>query len=87
MAAQYPYSDHPSPPVEPKADAGGLSRPLSYGEKECLAMQAKNRATAGMTFADVEKRQAAPAVDMGKKASSHFVDSIGSAWRRPRQGG
>jgi hypothetical protein len=84
MAAQYPYSDHPSPPVEPKTSAGELSRPLSYGESEALKMQARNRATAGMTFDAVEVRQAAGATDTAKKSPQFFRDSIGSSWHKPR---
>jgi hypothetical protein len=86
MAAQIPFDDHPSPPIEPKTSGGGLSRPLSDGEKRALAMQSANRATAGMAPAAVEKRQAAPAVDQAMKRPRFFSDSIGTDWRRPRSG-
>jgi hypothetical protein len=37
-----------------KISAEGLSRPLSYGEKQAIAMQHKNRATDGMPPGEVE---------------------------------
>jgi hypothetical protein len=58
---------------------GGLSRPLSFGEQQALAMQEKNRASAAGSHAQVEARQAAPAVDTAAKAPRFFS----SAWSSP----
>jgi hypothetical protein len=57
---------------------------LNYGEQRALEQQAANqRSAAGLSPAETERRQSAPAVDRAMKAPSHFVDSIGSSWRSP----
>jgi hypothetical protein len=65
-----------------RIDASGRGQ-LSSSERTLLEMQAKNRATAGMSPAAVEARQAAPATDMAAKSPRNFRDSIGTPWRRP----
>jgi hypothetical protein len=42
--------------------------PLSYGEQQALAMQAKNQRVSEGTHAEVEQRQAAKPVDTALKA-------------------
>ena len=39
-----------------KISAEGLSKPLSFGEREAIAMQHRNRATDGQTPGQVEER-------------------------------
>jgi hypothetical protein len=76
-----PQNDHPSSPIEPRTEPGGLSRPLSYGEARALEQQRKNRATAGEAPSVVEARQGAAAVDMSMKTPRH------SAWTPGRSEG
>jgi hypothetical protein len=73
MAAQYPFSDHPGPPVEPKTSAGEFSRPLSDGESRALAMQSANRASPDRTWEDWDRiNQRAIETDMAVKSPRFF---------------
>jgi hypothetical protein len=76
MGTGIPFSDHPSPPPQPSAkDAGsGFLRPLSFGERKALEMQAANRQAVNQTPAEFEARnRRSIATDMAAKAPRVFV--------------